>query len=81
MDNVSVVQLRNSSQTRLQYLLPGFYWDFLPDKAQKVVIQVSVHKYTLIWDCVTRQPDMWTFTEPRPYVLPEIGEYIFGNIL
>ena len=47
MDDVLVVQVGNSLQTSLEYLLPGLHRDLLLDKVQEVVGQVFVHKYAL----------------------------------
>ena len=54
MDDLSIVQFSQSSETSLQDFLFGSHWCLLPDKTQEVVLQVLVHKYALVRDGVPR---------------------------
>lgn len=47
MNYLSVMQFSNSSQTIPEDLLSDLHRDLLPDKAQKVVHQISIHEYVL----------------------------------
>lgn len=80
MDDISVVQFRNPSQTSLEDLLPGLHRNLLPNEAQEVVSQVFVYKYALFWNGVTWWPYEWIFAKPRPYGLIGVWGYVSRNI-
>jgi hypothetical protein len=54
MDNVAVMHICNSPQSSFENFPPSSHWDLIPNQISKVIVQVFIHKYALIWDGVHR---------------------------
>jgi len=80
MHDILGMQVNQTLQTGLQDLFPPFQRNFVLDKSQKILGEVSIYEYSLTRNAVNRKSQMWAGLDLSSCAGFECREYIFRYV-